>query len=258
MADNNINPIDIKQYSDNYINEQQNEGTFERILMKARRKQIYASYTRHNPKNILEIGCGIEPFFLNCDSFSNYVIIEPSEELAKNAKSLSHNKGNITIINSYLNQMDLNFLLSLKFDLIIISSVLHLIPNLQEFLKNLYHICTPQTIIHINVPNNNSFHRLLAYEMGLISDPAEKSARELKFQRLHSFNKKILFNLLQENNFQVLMFETYFVKLFSNDQMGKLLEYNIVDKSVIEGLDKMIKYMPDLGCEMYIEAKIKC
>jgi len=34
-----------------------------------------------------------------------------------------------------------------------------------------------------------------------------------------------------------------------------LLKKGIVDKSVLIGLENMIKYMPDFGSEMYVEAK---
>ena len=38
--------------------------------------------------------------------------------------------------------------------------------------------------------------------------------------------------------------------------MEKIISQNIVNKSIIKGLEKMIKYMPDLGCEMFVNAKI--
>ena len=37
--------------------------------------------------------------------------------------------------------------------------------------------------------------------------------------------------------------------------MQKLVNIGILDSSILEGLDHLIKYMPDLGAEIYVNAK---
>jgi hypothetical protein len=63
-------------------------------------------------------------------------------------------------------------------------------------------------------------------------------------------------SLVQEAGFLVLEFGTYLIKPFSNVQMEKLISQNIVSTSVVAGLDGMIKYMPELGCEMFVNMKV--
>lgn len=59
-------------------------------------------------------------------------------------------------------------LLEHDFDFIIISGLLHEVPDPKKLLQSIYKICKQDTLVHINVPNVYSFHRLLAYEMGCI------------------------------------------------------------------------------------------
>jgi len=57
--------------------------------------------------------------------------------------------------------------------------------------------------------------------------------------------------------FSILNYWTYFIKPFSNEQMEKLLRLKIIDKKIIVGFKNMSKYLPDMGCEMFVEVKIK-
>ena len=109
--------------------------------------------------------------------------------------------------------------------------------------------------MHINVPNVYSFHRLLAYEMGHVESSFEKSETEIKFKRHTRFDKHSLVKLVEENGFQILSHGTYFIKPFNNEQMERTINQNIIPRDIIEGLEKIIKYMPDLGCEMFVEVR---
>lgn len=35
--------------------------------------------------------------------------------------------------------------------------------------------------------------------------------------------------------------------------MERMLNLNIINEDIIEGLDKIIKYMPDLGSEIFVD-----
>ena len=45
---------------------------------------------------------------------------------------------------------------------------------------------------------------------------------------------------------------SYFVKPFTHRQMEQCMENNIINNEIIEGFDRMIKYMPELGSEIYV------
>lgn len=46
--------------------------------------------------------------------------------------------------------------------LMILSSLLHKVEDSQRFLRAVFKCCTENTVVHINVPNADSIHRLLA------------------------------------------------------------------------------------------------
>lgn len=50
---------------------------------------------------------------------------------------------------------------------------------------------------------------------------------------------------------------SYFIKLFSHKQMCELFKSGYIDENLLNGLENMIKYMPNLGAEIFINFKIK-
>ncbi|HEC1775621.1 TPA: hypothetical protein R1726_001570, partial [Campylobacter lari] len=50
----------IEQYTQSYINK---EHSFEEIMVYYRRKKVLEILNKYNPKNILEIGCGLDSIF---------------------------------------------------------------------------------------------------------------------------------------------------------------------------------------------------
>jgi len=69
-------------------------------------------------------------------------------------------------------------------------------------------------------------------------------------------DRQMLFSLIQEAGFVVLEFGSYLIRPFINVKMEKLISQNIVSTSVVAGLDGMIKYMPELGCVMFVNMKV--
>ena len=65
-------------------------------------------------------------------------------------------------------------------------------------------IPNPNTIIHINVPNANSFHRLLAVEMGLIENVFELSKNNVSFQQQNVFDLNKLIELVEKLDFKII------------------------------------------------------
>ena len=248
--------LDIDDYSMKYLTEHSKAISFERVLADVRRKQVLKSLNKYNHKHILEVGCGLEPLFPYCDNYESYTIVEPSDDFVQNAKKLTEEKDNINIINGYMEEVYGKLLELDDFDFIILSSLLHEVQHPEKLLQSVYHVSKQDTMVHINVPNVHSFHRLLAYEMGYISSIFEKSETEHKFQRHTRFDKQLLFKILEENGFQILSYGTYFIKPFSNEQMEKIINQNIVSTDIIEGLERMIKYLPNLGCEMFVDVEI--
>jgi len=233
----------------------QNGFDFEQILIKSRRQKVLASLEKYPHKSILEIGCGPDPIFPFCKDFEKYTVVDPSQTAKKSIKKYALKRPDIRFIPQYFEDVFKSLKEKKGYDVIILSGVLHEAPDPNKLLCAVYDVCQENTIVHINVPNVSSFHRFLALEMGIIKSLFEKSEAELKLGRITNFDKEALYGILEKNGFQVVSFGTYFVKLFSNEQMDNFLNLEIVDKSILVGLEKMIKYMPEFGCEMYVEAK---
>ena len=71
------------------------------------------------------------------------------------------------------------------------------------------------------------------------------------------FNLDSLEELVGSVGFEVLDKGSYFVKPFTHGQMKSVLDNNIIDVNILNGLNKMIKYMPDLGSEIFVDVRIK-
>jgi hypothetical protein len=93
--------------------------------------------------------------------------------------------------------------------------------------------------------------------MGLIRSLFEPSATDIRFQRHTRFNRESLLELVEENGFRVLHFETYLIKPFTHDQMDALLRHGIIDLKTVAALDAMTKYLPQMGSEMFVEARVR-
>ena len=245
---------DIKDYAEKYT-----VDYFEtQYMVKYRRKKVLAILNEHKPKNILEIGCGLEPLFKFYRDFESYVVVEPSSAFCDNARSLAENlSGKIKIFNALFEDYDGDKC----FDFIVLSSLLHEVEQPEKLLAAIINASSEKTLIHINVPNSNSFHRLLAWKMGLIQDVHTLSAQQKKFQRHNIWNmdelKKIIGSVASQNNRRV-EFEaegSYFVKPFTQAQMEQCLNFGIFNENLLDGLDDMIEFMPKLGAEIFVNCR---
>lgn len=113
-----------------------------------------------------------------------------------------------------------------------------LIENQNSVLEAIRNICTKNTVIYSWIPNTRSFHRLLAVEMGIVENVYEKSGHDTLFQRQNVYDIETFNSLMTKNRFKVVESGSYFVKPFTHDQMDRLLNQGIVNKSCLEGLKK--------------------
>ena len=228
---------------------------FENVLREYRKKKIFETIKKYPCGRFLEIGCGLYPLFMDFMDFDKMTVVEPRQLFYERATLLSNKNPRIVIINDLIeNKIDL--LSQDTFDFIIVGGFLHEIENPGIVLKAIKEICSKNTIIYSFVPNARSFHRLLAVEMGIIANVYVKSGHDVLFQRHNVFDNETFNSLMTNNGFKIIDSGSYFVKPFTHDQMDKLLIQGIVEKSCLEGLEKMIKYLPDMGAELFNCCKI--
>lgn len=245
---------DLQDYAQRYLEQYANDS-FELHLIALRRKQVLSSLSKYKHDNILEVGCGLEPVFAHFEDYRKCTIVEACGEFAEHARRLASGRANIFIHQGLLEDFLGAHSEEKAYDFIILSSLLHEVPDPSRLLQAIRGLCNQQSVVHINVPNVFSFHRLLALEMGVINSIYDASETEIRFERHTRFDRQSFVRIVEENGFRILSFGSYFIKPFTNTQMEDLLGHNIVDAQVLVGLERMTKYLPEMGCEMFVDAQ---
>lgn len=234
----------MQSYVNKYLGKNQ-QSKFDTYLESIRRERVLKSINVRPHKHILDIGSGIATYFAHIRDWDSYTIVEPIKQFSDHLKKYYDNYD----INIACDKFE-NTNLDKDFDFVIVSSVLHLVENPDIFLTALHNICNYKTIVHINVPNMVSFHRLLGGCMGIIDSIDSLSEKDMEFSHKTMFDKESLLEILSCNGFNILTQGSYLIKPFDDEKMSL-----IVDKELIVGLEKMISYFPNMGCEIYAEAK---
>lgn len=237
---------DINLYTEKY-----HERSFGVYQARYRRKKIIEEIEKYKPQAILEIGCGDYPLFT--DVGGAFTIVEPSDDFASNAIELSkQNQTPVKVINDFfeesIDQLE-------RYDMIICASLLHEVENPEDFLKKLFSICDKNTLVHINVPNALSMHRILAVESGLMPSIYDLSDRNIKLQQHSVFDIHSLTDMVRAAGGQVIDSGSIFIKPFTHAQMMRLLDCDIISEKVLDGFYNLVKYMPELGSEIYVTCR---
>jgi len=237
----------VENYENNYM-----ELPFENIVREYRKKNILEIVKKYPHSQFLEIGCGADPLFMEIRDFTKMVVVEPSTLFYQMAlaNANANEYGNILVINDLIENIT-DKLQEEFFDFIVIGGFLHEIKNPEAVLQAVRKIATKNTLVYSFVPNVKSFHRLLAYEMGIIESINQKSGHDKLFQRQNSYDPDTFNKLLTHNGFSVVESGSYFIKPFTHAQMNELLSTGIIDKNCLDGLDKMQKHLPGMGAEIY-------
>jgi len=238
---------------------QYGDYSFEDILLRYRKKKIIEILNEYKPKRILEIGCGNDPLFLHYNKFEEFCIVEPSTRFFENAVKVAGTNDNterIVIRNNFL-ENDLDFLKDKNFDFVILAGLLHEVESPSIMLESVHRIINEDAILHINVPNAHSLHRLIALHAGLIEDICELSESNKRFQQNTVFQLDQIKHLLVENSFEILDYGTIFIKPFTHSQMQKLVDLEILNDAIMDGLFKATSTLSDLGSEIYLNVKVK-
>ncbi len=240
---------DIEKYTKDY-----HESTFEHIQVKYRMKKVLEILEKYNPKHVLEIGCGNDSVFNHYKGYLTATVVEPSVEFANKCKNNFYNDDRVNVICDFFEN---TLLKDQHFDFIVLSGLLHEVERPGHLLHCICTICDTDTIVHINVPNSRAFHLIWAYESGLILKLDELTPTAKKLQQNTPFDIMKLSNMISNSGLQPIDSGSYFVKPFNHEKMSKLVKEGIIDQHLLDGLYNITKYMPDLGSEIYINAKRK-
>lgn len=242
----------INEYQQHY-----DELPFESTMAAIRKKILKAFLEKYKPAYIAEVGCGNESI---TDFFTDYkhaTVVEPSEAFYN--RLVERHAGDAPEKNNFINDFFSETIVDThqipKLDVVIISGLLHEVERPEMILEATHKICYEHTIVHVNVPNANSMHRLLAFKAGIIKDLKEKSALQTLLQQPHTFDILDLKTMASDAGFEVIEEGSYFVKPFTHAQMEVLRTHEKFGEKVIEGLEALISYLPEYGAEIFVNLK---
>lgn len=238
----------IIDYQEKYF-----EEPFEDIQVCYRRKKVIELLKRYTHNNILEIGCGLEPLYKEFDDYDKLVIVEPAPAFFEAIES----KNNIICIKGFFEEVVNQILeLEIRFDYIIVGSLLHEVDDPQKLLNAIKCVCNKDTVVHINVPNAYSMHRLLAREMGIIADVYERSELQKTMQRRCVYDLDGLKTEVIQAGFRVVDSGGVFIKFFTHSQMQRMLDEKIIDMAILDGMYALGEAFPDNCSEIYVQVMI--
>lgn len=244
---------DLIDYQEQYANQ-----PYEKYQVAFRKRKLKELLSNYPHANLLEVGCGLESIFLDLGSFEQLTVIEPAhmfyEKALEDTKKFPGKK--IRVLNLLLED-SLKELAEQKFDFILVSSLLHEIPDQPKFLSTLHQLASEKTVIHFNVPNAQSFHRLLAVEMGLIKTEFEMSPTNIQFQQHTVFNLALLEGIMKKSGFEVIESGSYSFKPFTHQQMQNMINLNLITAEMLDGFYKMERYLSNIGSEIFVNIKKK-
>jgi SAM-dependent methyltransferase len=240
----------IKKYEMNYML----DYDFEKIMVWARQKYLESLIRDIKPGSVLEIGCGYEQLFERvADVFSiqKWTIIEPSEIFYTAAREKMEADGRVEIIRGFAEEV-VGRAFFQKVELCICSSLLHEVEQPEQILRAAKESLCQGGMLHVNVPNATSFHRLLACEMGLISSPYQLSERNVAMLQHRVYDADALSSFVEKAGLAVKDAGGWFIKPFTHSQMEKMIEY--IGGNVLDGLWQMGAKFPALASEIFVNA----
>ena len=242
---------DIADYAERY-----RSLPFEPIQAAMRRALVLRRIARYAPRAVLEVGCGLASLLTDLADTA-VTVIEPSPVFAARARSQATGRADVQVVEGHVEAFasaaapD-----SRDFDMIVVSSLLHEVPDAQALLAAVRGFCGPATVVHVNVPNARSLHRLLALSMGLIAEVAEISDTQRTMQQRATYDQDALDSEMTRAGFTVIDRGSLFVKPFTHAQMQRLVDESFMTPAMLDGLDRLVQWLPDLGSEIWVDAKL--
>jgi SAM-dependent methyltransferase len=232
------------------------ESGFEAVQAGLRKRLLLGLLESVGPRRVLEVGCGTDSLANHWRRADRFVVVEPAPQFAAQARADTTGRADVEVFESTL-EAAVEALAGGEppFDLIVLSSLLHELTDAAPVLRAAAALCGPRTLVHVNVPNAMSLHRLLALEMGLIGDVAELSGLQKRLQQHRTFTAASLEAFVTDLGFEVVERGSYFIKPFAHAQMQQLQEQGFLTQAMLEGLWGLEKHMPGLGSEIYVNLR---
>ena len=240
---------DFEQYLKNYI-QLPFEKTFE-IYRHKKIIELLASINIEKSKSLLEIGPGPNPIFNNLKKFEIVHALEPIRDFYHLNIDLFSEKRSVKFFNLTLEEFYESNDKSAGYDLILLSSVLHEMPNYTRALEQCFSMLNHGGKIVIVVPNNRSLHRLIGEQKGVHPTGESLTKTEITMQQSASFSTQSLQVELEKTGFKTLTINTEFIKIFPHKMMQDLLDKKILNEKILDFFSETSSLLPEHGAEIF-------
>ena len=249
MNENNLGwQRDLIKYAREY-----DSLAFEDIQETFRRVEILKSLETFSWSSIIEIGCGNISILTKLKEFEKAAIIEPISDFLQKNLSVLNFDARVDGFEGTLQQYAA--LSNKKWDVCILSSLLHEVEDQSEMLRNCSNILKPNGTLIVDVPNAMSIHRILAANKGLINDVFEISdTQKLMQQTKPPFSTDSLGDLLKENGFTVSKMRTIFPKLLDHKSLSNALNAGRISMEFLSQINELDRELEPFGSEILVLA----
>jgi SAM-dependent methyltransferase len=227
---------------------------FERILEKFREKRVKEIVSRlrlANGNYILEVGPGPNPIFPIEGLSLSVDFIEPIEKFVKKLERDPRLKiPKIRIMRGTLEE-NLPFSFENKYDLVILSSVLHEFVNPSENLMGIYKAMKPGGKLLVVVPNNQSVHRLIGLAAEITKSFDQLTSTEMLMSQTISFSLETLENFLVGHGFRIIENFSSFLKILPHAKMAELCEAGIITNKELDFFYEISMHIPGYCAEIF-------
>lgn len=244
---------EIESYASAYLS----DYGFEAEMVKARRRLVGQLIAKEKPRIVVEVGCGAESMATellgDCET---WIVIEPELQFARAAAQRFADEKRVMVYGGTAEELTARMtriLIVSGAQLTICSSVLHEVPNPQAFLAAVLPWSAAGGLVHVNVPNADSFHRQLAVAMGLIDSVKEFSQRNITLAQQRVYDAETLRHEVEGAGLEVVDSGGYLIKPFTHAQMEQVAP--LVGPETIDGLWKLGAQHPEWASEIYINAR---
>lgn len=194
----------------------------------------------------LEMGCssGLMTWLL-APRFAKLDVMDGARHFLNAVKAL--NLPNVQLIHGLFEDLDVRS----RYDAIFATFVLEHVAHLSLVLKNARRALKPSGRFFVVVPNAFGLSRLLACQMGLLSDPEALTPNDKKHGHRRVFNRLTLNCCLESAGFRIIAQGGILLKPLADFQMDRLLELGILGREHMEGLYRLGLMFPDLAAYIY-------
>ena len=232
----------VRDYTSLNFEDIQEKYRFKRLL-----ELLSEMQTAHHSRNILEVGPGNNSVSKSFTDFDGYTILEPIEYFYS---SLNGIDTKVQVRKETLEEY-IESDTAIKFDLVILSSVVHELEDPVSTLIGLKDIIGLGSKVIVVVPNNLSLHRILGEREGHAKAGPTLTETERRMQQHTSFSVESLKGFAGTCGYLVTEVFTSFVKPLPHFKMHKLVNEEVISELDLDFLYSISKIMEPYGSEIF-------